>query len=342
MDREGVIRLGVAASGVAPRGARALRDRCGSWAEAAREASRREGVPDRLRQAFANAVTRGERVAEDCARLAVHVVARAEAAWPESMEALTDPPEVLFVRGSVAQLAEPAVAMVGTRESSMEGERWTERAALRLAEEGWGTVSGLARGIDAAAHRGSLAGEGGTVAVLGCGVDVPYPAENRELHARIGEEGALVSEFAPRTEPRSHHFPRRNRILAALAVGTVVVECRRRSGAMITARHALELGREVFAVPGWPDASRSDGPLQLLRDGARLVRSAADLLEDLGGVAAGPSPGEEEARALQALRAGADSEEEVAAALGVDAKEARERLARLELMGLVSPGGGGG
>ncbi|MBZ0266610.1 DNA-processing protein DprA, partial [bacterium] len=252
------------------------------------------------------------------------------------------PPEVLFVRGSVTQLAEPAVAIVGTRESSGPVELWTERTARRLAEEGWSTVSGLARGIDAAAHRGSLAGEGGTVAVLGCGVDVPYPAENRELHARVGEEGALVSEFAPGTEPRSHHFPRRNRILAALAVGTVVVECRRRSGAMITARHALELGREVFAVPGWPDASRSDGPLQLLRDGARLVRSAADLVEDLGGVAAGPVPGEEEARALQVIRDGADTEEEVAAALGVDAPEARERIARLELLGLVTPGGGGG
>lgn len=338
MDREAAIRLGVAASGVAPAGARALRDHGGSWTAAAREAARRDRVPPRLRDAFARAEADGERVAERCRARGIRVVGRRESGWPEALEALTDAPEFLFVRGDLRRLAEPLVAMVGTRECSAAGADWTRRTARQLAEAGWGTVSGLARGIDAAAHAGTLEGQGDTVAVLGCGVDVVYPPEHRSLMERIVDQGAVVSEFAPGVEPRAHHFPRRNRILAALSRAVVVVECRRRSGALITARHGLEMGREVFTVPGWPGSPLSDGPLVLLRDGARPVRNAADLVEDLGGTWGGPQPSPEEVATLDALRGGAGSAEDVAGTLGIRTEDARERLARLELLGLAGPG----
>jgi len=338
MDREDAIRLGVAASGVAPAGARALRDHGGSWAAAARESARSDRVPPRLREAFARAEADGQRVAEKCQARGIRVLVRGGSDWPAALEALTDSPEVLFARGDVCRLAEPAVAIVGTRECSAAGADWTERTARRLAEAGWGTVSGLARGIDAAAHTGSLNGHGDTVAVLGCGPDVVYPPEHGSLMERIADHGVLVSEFAPGVEPRAHHFPRRNRILAALSRAVLVVECRRRSGALITARHGLELGRDVFTVPGWPDSPLSDGPLVLLRDGARPVRNAADLLEDLGGTWGGPRPSPEEMATLGVMRDGADSAEDVAGALGIAPEDARERLARLELLGMAAPG----
>jgi len=336
MDRESLLRLGVAASGVSPVRARRLFEHAGSWEAAAREAASRPGVPERLREAFGNAERHGERVAVECRTGGIRVLWRGGAGWPPSLEALTDPPEVLFLRGGVPRLAEPALAVVGTRECSTAGAEWTDRVCRRLADAGWGTVSGLARGIDAAAHRGSLAAGGDTVAVLGCGADVAYPPEHRDLLDRIAAEGTVVSEFPPGSEPRPHHFPRRNRILAALAHAVLVVECRTRSGALITARHALELGRDVYAVPGWPTSPTSDGTLALLRDGARLVRGADDLLEDLGGIPGVPAPdsiGDDDARALAAVRDGAVSAETLAQAIRVTPREARERLARLELLG---------
>jgi DNA processing protein len=254
--------------------------------------------------------------------------------WPARLEALNDVPASLFVRGDARLLTARAVAIVGTRECSGDGWDWTHRAAGRLAEQGWIVVSGLARGIDAAAHRGALDAGGETVAVLGCGVDVVYPEENAALHERIAVGGALVSEFPPGTEPRPWNFPKRNRLIAALAEAVVVVESRLRSGALVTARLALELGKEIFVVPGWPGTALSEGPLALLRDGARAVRSAEDLLEDLAGIGTLPLNAEE-ATGLHAVRDGASSPEELASALGLDLAEARERWAALELLGQV-------
>lgn len=259
--------------------------------------------------------------------------------WPAAFEILPDPPAAIFLRGDPALLARRAVAIVGTRECTSEGWDWTHAAAGRLADEGLVVVSGLARGIDAAAHRGALEASGDTVAVLGCGPDVAYPEENAELLHRVAAAGAVVSEYAPGTAPRPWNFPRRNRLLAALSEAVVVVEARLRSGALVTARLALDLGKEVFVVPGWPTSPHSAGPLSLLRDGARAIRSATDLLEDLGGISSAPRAPRGSGEVLDAIRGGATSPDELARALAIDPKEARERWAALELLGAVGRAG---
>ena len=269
----------------------------------------------------------------------VRTIQRGEPGWPSAFETLPDPPRAIFVRGDPALLEARGVAIVGTRECSSEGWEWTHTAAGRLAEEGLVVVSGMARGIDAAAHRGSLDASGDTIAVLGCGVDVAYPEENAELMDRVAVSGAVVSEHPPGTQPRPWNFPRRNRLLAALSEAIIVVEARLRSGALVTARLALDLGKEVFVVPGWPASPLSAGPLALLRDGARAVRSAEDVLEDLGGFFATPRPIRESGQALDAIREGAASPEDLARALALDAGEAREKWAALELLGVVGRAG---
>jgi DNA processing protein len=259
------------------------------------------------------------------------------AAWPARLGDLHDPPARLHVRGDVRLLAARSVAIVGTRESSGDGWDWTHRTAGRLAEEGIVVVSGLARGIDAAAHLGALEAGGDTVAVLGCGPDVAYPEENAALLARVADRGTVVSELPPGAEPRPWNFPRRNRLIAALAEAVVVVEARLRSGALVTARLALELGREIFVVPGWPGSPLSAGPLALLRDGARPIRNAEDLLEDLAGLGSAVPAAPEHQDALAAVRAGAGTPQELGRALSLDGTEARERWAALELLGHVAP-----
>jgi DNA processing protein len=343
VNREKLVRLGVASAlGIGPNRARAVAAELGGW-EAAREAAASGRLAERCahrnaqatQRVFAGAVEAGELVWERSRSLGVEILFRGEARWPGSLDCLTDPPEVLFARGRVNLVEEPSVAIVGTRESSVLGNELTARIAGRLAEEGITVVSGLARGIDAAAHRGALEALGGTIAVPGAGPDRPYPEENRDLHERIALDGLLVTEFPPGTEPLPWNFPRRNRILAGLAGSVLVVEARRRSGALITARHAIESGKDVYVVPGWPSAALSAGPLALLREGARAVRDAEDLLEDLGGISGGAKlePGENEM--LRAVREGVSSEQ-LASELGLDREEAAERLARLELLGFVA------
>ncbi len=281
-----LIRVGLsAASSLGPKTIRALVERFGgeeSFVRAARAGA--EGIPSRMLEDVSHAKERGARVVLDCAKLGAHILFRGDPEWPNAFECLHDAPEVLFTRGRLGVLDERAVAIVGSREGTHEGKDLAFRIAARLAEEGWASVSGLARGVDTAAHRGSLSAGGETIAVLGCGPDLVFPEENRALFDRIVEEGLVVTEFAPGMPPVPGNFPRRNRILAALATATVLVECRRRSGALVTCRHALEQGREVFVVPGWPTSPLSAGPLQLLREGARVIRDADDLLEDLGGI----------------------------------------------------------
>lgn len=327
---ERAIRVGVATARLSPVGARRVVEHYGGWREAAGSVGSAE-FPAPWRDVFSGARERGEREQERAARAKVGVLLRGDEGWPASLRALSDEPDVLFVRGDPAVAREPAVAIVGTRECTAGGADRARRLAATLAEAGWSVVSGLARGIDTAAHRGALDSEGATIAVLGCGPDVAYPSENRALQEEIAATGLLVSEFAPGVEPRSKHFPRRNRILAALAGAVVVVESRLRSGALVTARHALDQGKEMFAIPGAPGTPEAAGPLQLLRHGARLIRHAEDLLDDLGAapgawsevpsVAAGPG-----------TAARPESVDALAMRLGVSPREAEERIARDELL----------
>jgi DNA processing protein len=200
--------------------------------------------------------------------------------YPPLLALLEDAPPVLAVLGSPEALAQPAVAMVGSRNASANGRRFAELLAQQLAEAGLLVVSGMARGIDAAAHAGALRG-GRTVACVAGGLDQPYPPEHAELQARIAAHGAVISEQPLGTAPQARHFPRRNRLIAGLALGVVVVEAAVRSGSLITARLAQESGREVFAVPGSPLDARCRGANDLIRQGAHLVEEAADVLQNL-------------------------------------------------------------
>ena len=221
--------------------------------------------------------------ADAAAACGARLLAACEPDYPRLLRAIADPPPVLFVRGDAAMLARPAVGVVGTRNASLNGRRLAERFAADLGACGWVIASGLARGIDTAAHRAAL--ETGTVAVLAGGVDVVYPPENAELYDAICAKGAVISEIAPGTQPQARHFPRRNRLISGLARGVLVVEAALRSGALITARMALEQGREVFAVPGSPLDPRARGPNDLIRQGATLAEDADDVVNALEGAA---------------------------------------------------------
>jgi DNA processing protein len=225
-----------------------------------------------------------EKAEADGTRLVFH----GDAEYPAALEELgEDAPILLFVKGAIAEEDRFSVAMVGSRKSSDYGEAVTARISSKLAGVGMTVVSGMARGIDTAAHRGALKAGGRTIAVLGCGLDVVYPPENRGLMDRIAASGAVISEFAPGTPPLKENFPRRNRLISGLSQGVMVVEAAPRSGSLITAKHALEQGKEVFAVPGNIISETSAGTNDLLKQGAKLVTSAEDVLEELAPVLKG-------------------------------------------------------
>jgi DNA processing protein len=210
--------------------------------------------------------------------------------YPPLLRESDTAPPIVTVRGDAAIAARPAVAVVGARNASAAAVKLARDFAATLAEAGYAVISGLARGIDGAAHRGALAqgtprsgGVGGTVGVIASGIDITYPAEHAELQEQIAREGLLIAEQPPGTEPLARHFPSRNRIIAGIAAGTLVVEAAPKSGSLITARLAAAAGREVMAIPGSPLDSRSHGCNQLIRDGAVLVQSAADVIELLAG-----------------------------------------------------------
>ncbi len=261
---------------VGPIGFRALIARCGS-ARAALEAlpefARRGGrerplkIPSR-RQA--------DRLLAEATRHGMSLLVLGDSDYPAILAAIEDAPPVLFGKGHGHLLQRPAVAIVGARNASAAGREQARRMAIALGEAGYVIVSGLARGIDAAAHEAAC--PRGTIGVAAGGLDVPYPRENTALIRRIGEEGLLLSEAVPGTRPTARHFPRRNRIVSGLALGVVVIEAAERSGSLITARLAGEQGREVFAVPGSPLDPRSAGTNRLIKQGAHLAESASDVI----------------------------------------------------------------
>lgn len=211
----------------------------------------------------------------------ISVISRGDVRFPSALAAIHDPPQTLWIHGDVDALHAPSVAIVGSRAASPYALEVARRLGADLARRNVTVVSGMARGVDSAAHRGALEGGGITIAVFGCGVDVIYPSEHRALAARIAERGALVSEFPPGMPPLKFNFPQRNRIISGLSLAVVVVEAAEGSGSLITADFALEQGRTVLAVPGNVLGGRNYGAHALLRDGAKLVEGADDILEEL-------------------------------------------------------------
>jgi DNA processing protein len=228
-----------------------------------------------------NKTARVEQELELMRKHQVSLVAFVDDNYPSRLLNIYDPPPFFYVKGELQKTDELAVAVVGSRFASHYGKLAAEKISHDLAHEGITIVSGMARGIDSSAHKGALSAQGRTIAVLGCGIDVNYPAENKKLKEDIASHGAVISEFPLSTPPASSHFPMRNRIISGLSLGVVVVEASHRSGSLITARLALEQGRDVFAVPGSIDSLRSRGTHRLIKDGAKLVEDARDILTEL-------------------------------------------------------------
>jgi DNA processing protein len=263
--------------------------------------------------------------------------------YPDRLRRIYDPPPLIYVRGDLRS-AEPAVAVVGSRRATATGRIVTERLAAGLAASGVTVVSGLARGIDAVAHRAALDAGGRTIAVLGCGLDVIYPPEHSGLMEAITQQGCIITEFPLGTPPLRHHFPQRNRIIAGLTLGVVVVEGDERSGALSTAGYALDEGREVMAVPGSVLNPLSRAPNGLLRQGATLVESAEDVLAAVGlplpsrqtVQASGITPPEgPQAVVWQAVRTEPTHIDQVAQEAGLPVAEVAALLIELEIRGLV-------
>lgn len=281
----------------------------------------------------------------------IFAIPRGDVQYPTALAAIHDPPDTLWIRGQADALRSMCVAIVGSRAASAHGLEVARRLGADLARRNIMVVSGLARGVDSAAHRGALEAGGATVAVFGCGVDVVYPGEHRQLAQDICARGALVSEFPPRTPPLKGHFPQRNRIISGLSLAVVIVEAAERSGSLITARFALDQGRAVLAVPGNVLGGRNYGSHALLRDGAKLVECADDILEELPYWAGRPEagspepPGAKESRRRHSasqdpvLRSMDQGEtyalDEIAERSGVDRIKLLPRLIELELAGLL-------
>jgi DNA processing protein len=272
----------------------------------------------------------------------IEVVASGAETYPAPLRHLVDPPPVLFLRGTLLPCDVRAVAVVGSRRATPYGLRVARALAGDLARAGVTVVGGLARGIDAAAHGAALAAGGRTVAVLGSGLLNPYPPEHLDLLEAIAGKGAVVSEFPLRAPPLRRHFPQRNRVVAALALGTLVVEASPTSGALSTVRHALDLGRTVMAVPGPIDEECSLGTLRLLQEGAAAVGAAQDVFAALGwcGHASATLP-DGERRVLDALGSEGATAADVALALRMPEDAAAGHLVTLEIRGLVSREEGG-
>jgi DNA processing protein len=282
------------------------------------------------------------------------IITLADEGYPRSLLEIADPPALLYAAGRVELASRPGLAVVGSRNASAQGERNAESFARALSDAGLTIVSGLALGIDAAAHRGGLAGASSTIAVLGAGIDVTYPQRNAGLAAEIAGRGLLLSEFPPGAPPAAHNFPRRNRLISGLAQGCLVVEAALASGSLITARAAADQGREVFAIPGSIHSPLSKGCHALIKSGAKLVESAEDVLAELAGfrpsgfastVAQPRDPaspgGPAEAGLLEHMGHDPVDVDSLCSRAGLSAEQVASRLLRLELDGRVAslPGG---
>jgi DNA processing protein len=277
------------------------------------------------------------------ARLGIRVIHPGHLSFPKLLAEISGRPSILYIRGELLPADDASIAIVGTRRATPYGRQSAERIAAELAQAGVTIISGLARGVDAAAHRAALGAGGRTIAVLGSGPDVIYPPEHRGLAEQILESGAIISEFAPGTKPDAQNFPARNRIISGMSLGTLVIEAPLRSGALITATFAADQGREVFVIPGSIFAQSSEGTNALLRDGARIARNGADLLEDLGLSVGANSAAtqrrlpleEDERRLYDALGKEARHIDEVAEEAGLTAGAASALLLTMELKGLI-------
>ena len=251
-------------------------------------ASRDELIQNGCNPQLADAIRRGpdssacrnlERELKAIERGRIEVRSALDPTYPARLKMIADPPPLLYITGTLTEQDELAVAIVGARRATAAGRAMTEELSHDLAEAGMTVVSGLARGVDAAAHRGALAAQGRTIAVLGCGIDQTYPPEHERLRREIEERGAVLSEVPLGAPPHSHHFPRRNRIISGLSLGVIVTEAAISSGSLITARLAAEQGREVFAVPGFVKEDTSRGTNALLKEGAALIERAQDVID---------------------------------------------------------------
>src|ERR1044071_3351779 len=276
------------------------------------------------------------------------VITLADEAYPRSLLEIADPPALLYAAGRGELASRPALAIVGSRNASAQGERNAESFARALSDAGLTIVSGLALGIDAAAHRGGLAGASSTIAVLGTGIDIAYPLRNAALATEVASRGLVLSEFPPGTPPAAHHFPRRNRLISGLAQGCLVVEAALASGSLITARSAAEQGREGFAIPGSIHSPVSQGCHPLIKSGAKLVEAAEDVLAELGGFRASgfastvqAGSGGDSAGLLQHMGHDPVDIDALCVRAGMSAEQVSSELLRLELAGRVAalPGG---
>jgi DNA processing protein len=263
-----------------------------------------------------------------------------ESRYPALLACIPDPPPVLWARGNVDVLARPTVAVIGSRAATPYALQVGIRIAAELAQRGVVVASGLARGVDSAAHRACLGAGGTTVAVQGCGLDRVYPPEHDELAEEIARNGLVISELAPGAAPLPEHFSLRNRIISGISLATVVVEASERSGSLITARYALEQGRDVMAVPGSVLTGRNRGSHALLKDGARVVETADDILHGLGwGVTLGPSADGNSSSGDPLLSQMAPGEsyglEELSARTGLSGRELLVRITELEIAGRI-------
>lgn len=279
-----------------------------------------------------------------------HLLSLADTRYPRPLLEIADPPVLLFAKGRLDLLDNPAMAIVGSRQATPRGVRDAEAFAQALSDAGLTIVSGLALGIDSAAHRGGLAGMGSSIAVVGTGLDKVYPARNRDLAHRLAAEGLLLSEFPLGTPPLASNFPRRNRVISGLARGCLIVEAALPSGSLITARQALEQGREVFAIPGSIHSPVSKGCHWLIKQGAKLVETASDVLEEIGLASASPGtrPGEQapplqmpESAVLAAMSFAPVDVDTICERAGLTPAAASAILLKLELDGHVTrlPGG---
>ncbi len=313
-----------------------------------REVAAAGGLNEEAAQALKAEVRKhpAEKEMQAATALGLTIVTAAEAGYPLPLREVTGAPAVLYRKGEYLASDHKAVAVVGTRKPTPSGTSVAERFGRQLADAGVTVVSGMARGVDGAAHRGALEAGGRTIAVLGCGLDRCYPHEHRRLLATIAENGAVLSEFPLGMPPLPGNFPRRNRIISGLTRGVVVVEAAARSGSLITARLALEQGRDVFAVPGPITSPFSRGTHALLRQGARLLADIQDIFEELGWNRPDTRPDvrnltDEERRLLEHLGPEPISTDRLASKAGIAADRLATLISLLELKDLVRDAGGG-